>query len=481
MTTTIRRPVALAAAALMLFAILVAATPSEAGHPGDNGPLFYSDGTDVYTVNSNGSGQVTTPVGKLNGFDVSPDGTKVVGAVTDDMNPIGPVVIVDLATGDKTTIHPAGVSAAFSGDGTRVAFAAEGGLYVHEVGVPGYELVDPGVNWVWDWSPVDNRVLVTRNIENPQPTLPSVSLETVDVETKATVVIEDNDDGAFTWYPSGADFSPDGTKIVYTENTPGHAQVTVEGRTNPIAETNAVSAPTGPVAWSPDGTQIAFALSTTEGEEIAVHTLASGQQTSFTADAVDLDWAPQTTATPGHDFDDVPADHVFAEDIAWLAESGITRGCNPPDNTHFCPNDNVTRGQMAAFLVRALGYTDDGGGDLFDDDNDSIFEGDIDRLATAGVTRGCNPPDNTHFCPNDNVTRGQMAAFLVRALGYTDDGGGDLFDDDNDSIFEGDIDRLATAGVTRGCNPPDNTHFCPNDYVTRGQMAAFLHRALGDR
>jgi len=145
-TTTIRRSVALAAAALMLFAILVAAIPSEAGHPGDNGPLFYSDGTDVYTVNSNGSGQVTTPVGKLNGFDVSPDGTKVVGAVTDDMNPIGPVVIVDLATGDKTTIHPAGVSAAFSGDGTRVAFAAEGGLYVHEVGVPGYELVDPGVN-----------------------------------------------------------------------------------------------------------------------------------------------------------------------------------------------------------------------------------------------------------------------------------------------------------------------------------------------
>jgi hypothetical protein len=73
-----------------------------------------------------------------------------------------------------------------------------------------------------------------------------------------------------------------------------------------------------------------------------------------------------------------------------------------------------------------------------------------------------------------------MAAFLVRALGYTDDGGGDLFDDDNDSVFERDIDRLATAGVTRGCNPPDNNHFCPDDHVTRGQMAAFLHRALAD-
>ena len=68
----------------------------------------------------------------------------------------------------------------------------------------------------------------------------------------------------------------------------------------------------------------------------------------------------------------------------------------------------------------------------------------------------------------------------MRALGYDDDGGGDLFIDDDDSIFAGDIDRLGTAGVTKGCNPAEgNTRFCPDEYVTRGQMAAFLHRALG--
>ena len=72
-----------------------------------------------------------------------------------------------------------------------------------------------------------------------------------------------------------------------------------------------------------------------------------------------------------------------------------------------------------------------------------------------------------------------MAAFLVRAMGYTNNGGGNLFTDDNSSIFENDIDRLATAGVTKGCNPPANTKFCPNNFVTRAQMAAFLHRALG--
>jgi hypothetical protein len=72
-----------------------------------------------------------------------------------------------------------------------------------------------------------------------------------------------------------------------------------------------------------------------------------------------------------------------------------------------------------------------------------------------------------------------MAAFLVRARGYTNDGGGDRFIDDNGLVFERDIDRLATAGVTKGCNPPKNDRFCPNDPVTRAQMAAFLHRAFG--
>ena len=56
---------------------------------------------------------------------------------------------------------------------------------------------------------------------------------------------------------------------------------------------------------------------------------------------------------------------------------------------------------------------------------------------------------------------------------------GGAFVDDNDSIFETDIDRLGTAGVTKGCNPPTNDRYCPNGNVTRGQMAAFLHRALG--
>jgi hypothetical protein len=54
----------------------------------------------------------------------------------------------------------------------------------------------------------------------------------------------------------------------------------------------------------------------------------------------------------GDRFNDVPSDHTFHNDIAWLADRGITRGCNPPANDEFCPEDSVTRGQMSAFIHR---------------------------------------------------------------------------------------------------------------------------------
>jgi hypothetical protein len=166
-------------------------------------------------------------------------------------------------------------------------------------------------------------------------------------------------------------------------------------------------------------------------------------------------------------------DSVFLSDIFWMQTVGITSGCGAAG---YCPDDPVTRGQMAAFLARALQLPAASGIDFVDDDT-SMFETDIERLASRGITLGCNPPANDRFCPDQEVTRGQMAAFLVRAMGYTDSAVD--FEDVGGSVFAADIRRLATAGVTVGCNPPENDRFCPNEPVSRGQMAAFLHRALG--
>jgi hypothetical protein len=51
-------------------------------------------------------------------------------------------------------------------------------------------------------------------------------------------------------------------------------------------------------------------------------------------------------------FDDVPDDNIFASDIGWMKDNGISKGCNPPANTLYCPSDDVTREQMSAFLHR---------------------------------------------------------------------------------------------------------------------------------
>jgi hypothetical protein len=180
---------------------------------------------------------------------------------------------------------------------------------------------------------------------------------------------------------------------------------------------------------------------------------------------------------PGGSFYDDDG-NIHEGGIEAIAAEGITLGCNPPDNTIFCPDDPVTRGQMAAFLSRALDLPD-AAIDFFTDDDGSTFENDINKMAEAKITLGCNPPSNTNYCPDGSVTRGQMAAFLVRAFGYTDNGEGDLFTDDDGSTFENDIDKLGTAGVTLGCNPPANDRYCPKSLVKRSQMATFLTRALG--
>lgn len=53
-----------------------------------------------------------------------------------------------------------------------------------------------------------------------------------------------------------------------------------------------------------------------------------------------------------HSFTDVPDSNTFHADIEWLADAGVTKGCNPPTNSKYCPKDNVTREQMAAFMRR---------------------------------------------------------------------------------------------------------------------------------
>ena len=167
---------------------------------------------------------------------------------------------------------------------------------------------------------------------------------------------------------------------------------------------------------------------------------------------------------PFFDSDDSP----FRADILWAAREGITAGCA---TDRFCPDSAVTREQMAS-LIRRAGNVAGSSVDRFTDDETSIHEADINAIAAAGITGGCAA---TRYCPRSPVTREQMASFLVRALNLPSTGR-DYFTDDESSQHEANINALAAAGVTGGCA---DGRFCPNSIVTRGQMAAFLHRGFG--
>jgi hypothetical protein len=185
-------------------------------------------------------------------------------------------------------------------------------------------------------------------------------------------------------------------------------------------------------------------------------------------------WNPAMSAflvrvDPIGGFLDVDAS-IFRADIGWIEGAGITAGCSG-DGESYCPDAPVTRGQMASFLARALGLPPTGA-EFFTDDEASIHEPDINRVAAAGVAAGCG---GGNYCPTDLVTREQMASFLARALGLPASGT-DFFTDDAGSIHEHDINRMAAAGIATGCG---GGHYCPGLPVTRGQMAAFLHRAFG--
>jgi hypothetical protein len=179
------------------------------------------------------------------------------------------------------------------------------------------------------------------------------------------------------------------------------------------------------------------------------------------------------------DFNDVPSGNGFNSFVDKLIINSITAGCG---NGNYCASSPVTRAQMAVFLLRGhngLCYVPPPAtGTVFGDVTGGGFAAWIEALAAAQVTSGCG---NGNYCPNDPVTRAQMAVFLLRtAFGpaYNPPActTATFADVPCSSGFSKWIYDLVSRSITAGCG---GGNYCPNDSVTRAQMAVFLVTTFG--
>jgi hypothetical protein len=189
---------------------------------------------------------------------------------------------------------------------------------------------------------------------------------------------------------------------------------------------------------------------------------------------------------PVSDFDDIE-DNAHEDTIRCMADRGLTEGV---DDDSYAPRRPVRRDQMASFIARFIeDYTGEeleaGEGDGFDDvSEDNVHRDNIDKLARIDVVGGTGGSDGQSYAPGADITRGQMAALIRRALSWLENGDArdgsapedasrSWFDDTGDSVHEDDIDALAEQGIVAGFG---DGAYRPGERVLRDQMASFVMR-----
>jgi hypothetical protein len=164
--------------------------------------------------------------------------------------------------------------------------------------------------------------------------------------------------------------------------------------------------------------------------------------------------------------------------IEAIAAIGVSTGCNATLD-RYCPGSGVSRAEMAAFLLRAIGDSTQpsGTGSFSDVPPGQWYTPYVERLAELGISVGYG--DGT-FRPHAGVTRAEMAVFMTRAFPSLSEvqPTGAFVDVPADAWFAGAAEGLLGAGVTTGCST-DPLSYCPGDTVARDAMASFLARALG--
>ena len=169
----------------------------------------------------------------------------------------------------------------------------------------------------------------------------------------------------------------------------------------------------------------------------------------------------------------------FSDELVWSPNSTTN-----DDILNFCPDISITRAQVAVFIERTV-Y----GGDFIPSPATGIFSDVvpdywaaewIEQFYNDGLSKGCHTAP-LMYCPENAVSRSEMAVFLLRTLhgqDYSPPPATGFFTDVPETYWAADwVEQLYAEGISTGCG--DNPlRYCPEASITRSEMAVFLLRTL---
>lgn len=168
--------------------------------------------------------------------------------------------------------------------------------------------------------------------------------------------------------------------------------------------------------------------------------------------------------------------NIHEPDIEHIAALGITQGCATTP-AMYCPDRTVTRAEMAAFLLRATNRANPipARTHTFTDVADGVW---YTNYVHAFAETGVDPGQNGQWRPDDPLTRLEMAYWLAGIFNHITPTSAPLglFSDVNQNDWVV-VEGLHQAGITKGCSAAPLL-YCPDQPVTRAQMASFITRSL---
>ncbi len=170
-----------------------------------------------------------------------------------------------------------------------------------------------------------------------------------------------------------------------------------------------------------------------------------------------LAFVPATTATsqsaPATPTADAGVHQPAIDALRGLQDVDVFAGTGCADGDGLCADEPLTRWEMAVWLVRVTMRSDPPStmSRYRDVDSTEWWAPHAERLAVLGIDPGCGTRP-LRFCADDAVDRAEAAGLLARAFNLPAAEAAGFADVPADAPGADDIDRLAAARVTAGCD-----------------------------